>query len=244
MKIKHKDLQQLYKYFVMENIPESRKDCPPSKEIINFFRAKLSEKQKTNIIDHITHCYYCAQEFEFILQTLRYEGKLSEEIGNLIRHENDKTTLKTRAKKIPLNSGKKQKIFIPVLSWKYALLPFAALLIISALIFFPRSEKEEFRGANLNQVQLVEPIDGKYSKSQLVFRWKKLKDSDYYILELFNETLLPVWKSNRISKNRVILPTELVKKLSINKTYLWMVTAFFPDGRRIESEMEEFTLIK
>lgn len=244
MKIKHKDLQQLYKYFVMENIPESRKDCPPSKEIINFFRAKLSEKQKTNIIDHITHCYYCAQEFEFILQTLRYEGKLNEEIGNLIRSENDKTTLKTRAKKIPLNSGKKQKIFIPVLSWKYALLPFAALLIISALIFFPRSEKKEFRGANLNQVQLVEPIDGKYSKSQLVFRWKKLKDSDYYILELFNETLLPVWKSNRISKNRVILPTELVKKLSINKTYLWMVTAFFPDGRRIESEMEEFTLIK
>ena len=73
MKIKHKDLQQLYKYFVMENIPESRKNCPPSKEIINFFRAKLSEKQKTNIIDHITHCYYCAQEFEFILQTLRHK---------------------------------------------------------------------------------------------------------------------------------------------------------------------------
>jgi hypothetical protein len=244
MKIKHKDLQQLYKNFIMENIPDSQKDCPPSKEIINFFRAKLSEKQKTKIIDHITHCYYCAQEFEFILQTLRYEGKLNEEIGNLIRSENDKTTLKTRAKKIPLNSGKKQKKFIPVLSWKYALLPFAALLIISALIFFPHSEKEEFRGGNLNQVQLVEPVDGKYSKSQLVFRWNEVKETDYYMLELFDETLLPVWKNNRISKNRALLPTELVKKLSINKTYLWTVTAFFPDGRRVESDIEEFILIK
>ena len=244
MKIKHKDLQKLYKDFVMENIPESRKDCPPSKEIINFFRAKLSEKQKTKIVDHITHCNYCAQEFEFILQTLRYEGKLSEEIGNLIRSKNDKTALKTKDKKIPLNSGKKQKLFTPVLSWKYALLPFAVLLIIFALIFFPRSENEEYRGVNHIRIQLVEPIDGKYSKSQLEFRWNELKDSDYYILELFDETLLPVWKSNRISKNRVIPPAELVKKLSINKTYLWMVTAFFPDGRRVESDIEEFILIE
>ncbi len=244
MKIKYKDLQKLYKDFVMDNIPESRKDCLPAKEIINFFRLKLSEKQKMKIINHITHCYYCAQEFEFILQTLRYEGKLSEEIGNLIRHEKDKTTLKTRSGKIALNSRKKKKIFIPVLSRKYAILPVAALLIISALIIFQRSEKQEFRGTNLNQVQLIEPIDGKYSKSQLVFRWNELKDTEYYILELFGETLLPVWKSNRISKNRAALPNELVKKLSINKTYLWMVIAFLHDGRNVESEMEEFTLIK
>lgn len=244
MKIKHKDLQKLYKDFVMESIPKSRKDCLPTKEIINFFRFKLSEKQKSNIINHITHCYYCAQEFEFILQTLRYEGKLSEEIRNLIQQEKDETRLKTRSGKISLNSRKKKKIFIPVLSWKYAILPVAALLIISFLIFFQRSEKQGFRGANLNQVQLIESINGKYSKSQLVFRWNKLKDSEYYIFELFGETLLPVWKSNRISINRAVLPNELIKKLSINNTYLWMVTAFLHDGRSVKSEMEEFTLIK
>jgi len=242
MKIKHKDLQKLYKAYMMENIPQSRKNCLLPKEIINFFKSKLSEKQKIKIIDHMTNCYCCAQEFEFILQTLRDEKKLNEEIGKLLQSKENITAIRKRAKRNISNTGKMKKIFFPILSWKYVLLLIGAIIIISALVTFQNLGKREYRGTNLTQVHLIEPINGKYSKSSLVFKWNEFKDSEYYILELFDETLFQIWKSNKIFKNHVILPTEIAKMLNENKIYFWMVTAFLTDGIKIESEIEEFTL--
>ena len=242
MKIKHKELQKLYKAYITENTPESRKNCPHPKEIINFFKSKTSEKQKTKIIDHIANCYSCAQEFEFILQIRRDERKLIEEIGKLLQSKENISAIKKRAGKTVSYIREKRISFFPKLSWKYAFLLVGIFIIISAIIIFLKSEKQEYRGENLEQINLIEPIKGKYSKSLLVFKWNAFKDSDYYILELFDETLFPVWKSNKIFKNHAVLPSETGKKLNENKTYFWMVTVFLPDGRKIESKIEEFTL--
>lgn len=242
MKIKNKDLIKLYKAHIMENIPHSRKSCPPSKEIISFFKSKTSEKQRSRIIDHITKCSSCAQEFEFILQTQREEGKLIEGIGNLLQSKENIAAIKKRAgKKINL-TDERLKLFFPRLSWKYAIILAGVAIIISTFLVFQNIGKREYRGPDLSQVRLIEPIDGKYSKSLLVFKWNEFKDSEYYIIELFDETLFQIWKSNKISKNQALLPAEVAKSLNTNKTYFWMVTAFLPDGRKIESEIEEFTL--
>lgn len=242
MKINYKDLQKQYKAYIRENSILSRKNCPSIKKFINFFKSKMSEKQKTKIIDHVTNCYFCAQEFEFIFQILRYVLKLNEEIASVLRSKNDRKTIKKVAKSNISNQRKKQKIFFPMLSWKYTSLIIGTAIIISALIILYNSGKKEYRGINHNQLYLIEPVDGKYSKSLLLFKWNKFKGSDYYILELFDETLFPIWKSNKIFKNHIILPNEIAKSLNENKTYFWIATAFLPNGRKIESEIGEFTL--
>jgi hypothetical protein len=242
MKIKNKDLMKLYKAHIMENVPHSRKNCPPSKEIIRFFRSRTSEKQRSKIINHITKCSSCAQEFEFMLQTQREEEKLIDEIGRFLQTEENIALIKKRVDKKINHGSEERKLFFPRLSWKYALVLSGVAIIISTLLVFQNLRKREYRGPDLNRVHLIKPINGKYSKALLVFKWNELKDSEYYIIELFDETLYLIWKSNKISKSQTILPAEVAKSLNINKAYFWMVTAFMPDGKKIESEIEEFSL--
>jgi hypothetical protein len=242
MKIKNKDLIKLYKAHIKKNIPYSRKGCPLPEEIISFFKSKTSEKQRSKIIDHITKCSSCTQEFEFILQIRREEGKLAEGIGKLLQSKENIAFIKKRAGKKNNYLSEVRKPFLSRLSWKYALPLVCVAIIISALLVFQNKGKREYRGPDLSKIRLVKPINGKYSKSLLVFKWNESEYSEYYILELFDETLSQIWKSDKISKNQAILPAELVKNLSTNKKYFWMITAFLPDGRKIESEIEEFIL--
>lgn len=243
MKIKNEDLIKLYKAHIEVNIPHSRKRCPPSKKIISFFKSKTSERQKSRLIDHITKCSSCAQEFEFILQIHREKKKLINEIGKLLQSRENIAAIKKREGNKITYISKKRKLFFPRLSSKYILPLVGVAIIISTSLVFQNLRKKEYRGPDYSQVRLIEPINGKYSKSLLVFKWNKFKNSEFYIIELFDESLYQLWKSNKISKNQAILPAEIAKKLNINKTYFWMVTAFLSDGRKIESEIEEFILI-
>jgi hypothetical protein len=87
MKINDKDLQRLYRAYVMDMIPSSRKGCPSLKRIIDIISSNSSQKQKAKIIEHITHCAHCAQEFEFILQIFRRELNLTNQIDHLLAAE-------------------------------------------------------------------------------------------------------------------------------------------------------------
>ena len=247
MKINNKDLKNLYKAYIIENAPLSRQNCPPTKEIISLFRSKLSEKQKSKIIDHIANCYFCSQEFEFILQTLRQEKKLRDEIRKLLLSKKEALLNKQGSKKKNNDLRKKLIPFFPHLSWKSASLFMGVTVIISvlfALIFFHNHEKKAYRGQYFTSIKLIEPVKGKYQKSLLVFRWEEIKGAEYYILELFDETLLAIWESKKIFNAHTVLPKKIGNSLAENKFYFWMLTAYFPDGKKLESRIENFILKK
>jgi hypothetical protein len=244
MKMKNKELIKLYNAHIMENVPHSRESCPPLEDIISFFKQKTSEKKRSKIIDHVTKCSACAQEFEFMLQTQREEGKLIEGIGKLLYSKENIEFIKKRASKKINYLNEVRKPFLTRLYWKYALPLLAVIAIISFILIFQNLGKREYRGPDLIKVHLIEPINGKYSKSLLTFRWNEFKDSEYYIIELFDDTLLQIWKSDKITKNQAVLPAEVTKNLDTNKRYFWMVTAFLPDGKKIESEIEVFILAR
>ena len=247
MKINNKDLKKLYKAYLMENAPPTRKNCLSTKDIIDLLRAKLSEKQKSKIIGHVTSCYFCSQEFEFILQTLRQEIKLKNEIEFLTMHKKRSPLLQKESEKKKPDSKRKLFLFYPALSWKYTSLLLGIILIISLVfifVIFRNHEKEDYRGATYPQIKLIMPIKGKYQKSLLEFRWREIKYVDYYILELFDESLKPLWKSKKIFNNHIVPPKKFVVGLPENKMYFWMLTAYFQDSKTIESKIEGFTLTK
>ena len=72
MNINQNDVSKIYKAYILDKIPKSRKNCPSTNKIIKAFKSKYSEKEKTKIVDHITNCCFCIHEFDFILQYLRY----------------------------------------------------------------------------------------------------------------------------------------------------------------------------
>lgn len=238
MKINNIDLRQLYISNLRQEIPQSRKECPSSKELLHLFRTKSSEKKKTKIIDHITNCYYCINEFEFILKALRYEKQMMATTEKLFLPKRENVSLKNLAR----------RLLATQFSWNLPSL--AALMIIGFCLFIAfytianKSKNPEYRAISQSQLSLISPNKTKISRSSLSFRWENAASSDYYILEIFDEELYQIWKSPKIHKNWIRLPDDANNRMEKNKLYFWMITAFFANGKVIESPLREFYLIE
>lgn len=228
---------------ILEKIPKSRKNCPSIKKLSASFTTKTSERQKTNIINHITNCFFCAREFQFILYILRYEKKINNELYGLLDKKNKIYSIKKTNKISYPKYRKRQKYFHPLLKRKYAFFLLGAAIFILAFIIIQNLNNGEYRTNDFEALRLIEPLDKKFSKPSLLFKWNEYEGSKYYVLDLFDESLLPIWKSKKISKNFISLPKKVVDSLEENKNYYWMVTAFFPNGKKAESNIGGFILI-
>jgi len=241
MKIKHKDLQNIYKTYLLEKTPSSRKNCPSPEDILDFLRKKLSKNKTTKLLNHITNCYYCAQELEYAKNILKYESKLNEEISQMIQSFQKKEGTLQEIHHWKFRIKNWLRLFAMPKRLKYAMIFAGAtvLLFIITAFLLKSSRTTDYRSTGTSQIQLSKPIYNTV-QSLLTFRWSSIHESDYYILELFDETLYPVWKSEGLSENQLTLPRDISQKLQKNKPYFWMVTAFLPNGQKIESSLKEF----
>ncbi len=234
MKINNEDLKLLYSEYLIENAPISQKKCPSTKEILYLLRSKLSQRRKLKIINHVTNCYYCYRDFQFIFHVLREEKNLITEFDELILSRNEISPIK----KDNISS-------FPRLSWKSVSIFLGLLLIFSTIfifILYRNKDRRDYRSEYFPSINLIEPIGGKVQKSLLKFRWVEIKESEYYIIEIFDETLLSIWRSNKIYNNYFSPPERIVDKLEKSKRYFWVLTVYFPDGRKTESRIEHFFL--
>lgn len=226
MKLSENDLRQIFLGIIEESPQISNTKCPSPKQLLQFFRANKSEKEKTRIIDHVTSCSPCAQEFKFILKTLRYEKDMNEVAKKMLE-------------------VKKRKAPIQRLSWKFAplIIGFSILCIIFTVwVIQNRYIGLKYRASLPSQINLYFPQENNISKSSLFFQWEDLNNSEYYTFELYDETLYQIWSSNKIYENSYSIPRELRTRLDANKTYFWMITAFFPNGRKMESQLKEILI--
>lgn len=228
MKLNNSSLRQLYLSNLNENILSSRTECPSPKELLRLFRAKKSEKKKSRILDHITNCYHCAQEFKFILQVLRYEKDMNQVAKKLIE-------------------TKGLKVSPSRFSWKFACaLAGISFICISILAFVISNtfENSKYRASTPLQIDLILPKETTALRSALAFRWENIKDAEYYTLELYDEALYQIWESKKLINSYFTLPIDVVARMQANKSYFWMISAFFPSGRKMESQLKEIILVE
>jgi len=233
MKLNSRDLREAYQADIKDKIPESRKCCPSPKKMLHLFRGKISENKKAEIVDHITNCYYCSQEFEFIIEAIRYEKNLNHIAKEFIGKKGKNPSLKHSI----------SHSFPSRLKWGYSTLIASCILVLSLTAIFIVSKKVErskYRGTSLNHIELIKPRNKMLTKSTLAFEWEAVQEADYYVFEIFDETLYPIWKSEKIILNRIILPCKTFFRLESNKSYYWMVTAFLQSGTKKESILKEF----
>ena len=242
MKINSDELKTHYQAYVDSRKPNSRDGCPSGKKLLGLLRSRLSEKEGTRIVDHISACSYCAREFKFMAEILRNEAELLQDIGQFLpRKISDED--QNKAKELFPGSRKIRRLAFSHLSWKTAVLVSCFVIIgaiISVLLMLP--SREEFRTDYLLKVELFQPVGESIYKSPLVFKWKKVRNSEYYVLELFDKALLPIWKSEKISTNYVVLPSKIFEKLEIGSSFFWVITAHFSNGEKARSRLEEFSL--
>jgi hypothetical protein len=227
MKTNDRELKKAYREYVQNTSGTREKVCPGSEEIWSLFSGKISRKRRARMVDHITACSSCFREFEAFLEITRVEGNLARGI-------------QSRFPKQP------RRIPRPMV-WRYvtALLIFVAVLAVAMLStrWPSHVKRSEERGRLSGQIRLLAPGQNSPLGTPLIFRWEELARSEYYIIEIFDDSLLPFWKSPRLTGSSFELPSPVKEKLDRRKRYFWMLTAFSQGGTKSESALEEFSLI-
>lgn len=246
MKITHDDLKHAYKSHIQRRIPASREACPSAESIFSIFDKTVSPADKDRIIDHITGCCYCLQEFEVFLDFRRQEERAIGDIAGYIQRQRIDSAVpgkEARISGVPSSSNIKGRPF-----WRWAAASLAAVgimvLSIIGLRSFFKSPQDTERGRLPGQIRLISPVQGEKIKMPLVFRWEGTARAEYYHLEIFDSSLLPLWKSPPVEGLRYELPSEVVDIIKNNNVCFWMVTAWLIDGTKRESPLEEFTIKK
>jgi len=62
------------------------------------------------------------------------------------------------------------------------------------------------------------------------------------LVEVFDDSLALLWRSPSLDADQTSPPDELLGKLGQGRSFFWMVTAVFADGKKVASRLQEFRL--
>ena len=244
MKITHEQLKSSYKSHIRRQVPSSRQGCPSPELILRAFEASTSSEDKEKVVNHMAGCSHCLQEFELWLSFFREQDKALRDITGWTKPEGKEAIVQGQKPKI-LESGLGPRVQKrPSWRWAFGLILFAAiasLLFVGIRKFFVNSRLEE-RGRLPGQIRLITPVQGQKVQIPFVFRWEGIPGAEGYNLEVFDRTLLLLWKSPRIDARRYELPPEAQPLIKKAGGYFWTITAWLKDGMKRESPLEEFTV--
>jgi len=231
MKIEYDDLKKLYQGYITSRIPRNRNKCPSPMALYNSFKSSTSLRIKKKIIGHITDCSFCREEFELFLELQRYQASSITIINETSSTASSTDKLET------VNIGRR---FI----WRYAYFLFGLVLSISAYyLIVHKNDLIEVKRASEPRILLITPAHVHTFPKPLIFRWQEQSASQYYILELFDNSLLPVWTSQKILDVHIPLPDEVLSRLHSGNYYFWMITAFSSTQKISESELMRFLVL-
>lgn len=232
MTLKDEDLRRLYRSYVGIRADANRKRCPSIKDLYDFFETRTRTSKKLKIVDHVTNCAACAEEFEFLRELQQYQDQITQGARE-IRAEESPFAPSTSARNGIVSFG------------QYASVTVGVLFVVASLVIIVQkwSRSADVRAAP-SSVLLVQPNQKNPGSRPLVFKWREFKGAEVYILELFDEALLPTWKSPETSTPYLTLPEDVRERLPANRPYFWMVTAYRGGDKLAESELLRFMLIE
>ena len=235
MKIDNEALKYYYKSFLEEISPPTRVNCPSPELLLKSLRFRISKRKNRKIIKHLFSCVHCSREFEFMIETIKKEKETDQEIGQLFLQSPDEKKPSKRNNSVPVSSIPK----------KLSYLTTGIVIIVLFSIFMLKTQKvPQFRRTRASPLQIVFPNEIKLQLPQLYFKWDTGQKSDYYIIEIFDETLLPIWRSDKLTISPFYPTEDLLVRLEYEKTYFWMVTSYGKNKKISESRLVDFFLNK
>lgn len=251
MKIDTQELRRLYQAGIGQMGTSEPKTCHPSaRKIVRLFDNTLSVRKKTLLIDHLTRCASCFREFEFILSLDRQQKKMIdslEALTGLRRTTAGHPTIKDREMAYRKLSQKTfWEAWVPR-SWVHAvglaILVLGLILGLSQWTSLKNIFENRYRASPRPKIALINPPSNRsVPRQSLFFQWTPLPGTEYYIFELFDSTLAPIYKSPEMTRTKTFLPGDISKRLHPLQPYYWVVTGTLADGKIAESDIGEFSV--
>jgi hypothetical protein len=227
MKTELRGLKKLYQAYVISKRPPNRAKCPSAEAMAQIFEPSMSVRKKKKIVDHISDCSFCRNEFTILFEMRKFDTD-NEAVGSFLIESPGRNSIRT-----------KRRPNRPI--WQYAcVLLGLGLAVYSVAILDIQNEVIDAQRAADADIVLTSPVHNKTLKDIIIFRWKAKKASDYYVLELFDEAYFPIWTSGNTYDDQVSLPPDIRAKLNQGRPYYWMVTAFIHDSQVGESALARF----
>jgi hypothetical protein len=226
----HDKLRRLYEGYAAGQTTRSRKRCPTTSEMATSFGPSAPGHLKKKVIDHIASCPACREEFMILLERERQEDAPLPSARSGHKDEAPATAeIHRGAGRVPL--------------WRLAGVVIGLGLIVSSLLVVKRQWElaSAMRSARPG-ITLLAPKTGQVLSGPFVFRWNSRLQADSYILEIFDEDMLPFWTSGKIPACAAEIPAEIVPLLVKGKCYYWTVTGFSGRDKMGESAFGRFTV--
>ncbi|MBN2199171.1 MAG: hypothetical protein JW747_04905 [Candidatus Aminicenantes bacterium] len=200
-------------------------------EIYASLAPGASNRSKAAVADHISRCRFCFEEFEMLLPLFRQKEKTVGEICRLIAPPpQDRRSRPGRN------------------AWLFAAPALLAASLTLVLVIGHRPSNTETRsrrerGVPARTATLLSPKAGSNcAPSDLTFTWAPQREADYYLFELFDDSLSLLWQSPFLFEPSIVPPPGVVQRLRAGGSYFWMVTSWNSDGEKTESPIGHFTL--
>ena len=230
MNLKDEELRGLYRSYVSMRTSGSREGCPSPETLLSFFVSRSKTRKKLKIVDHLTNCSACAREFDLLLEIQRYQDQMVPKVREAADPERLFTTRLGTLRAI----GR---------FWKISPIVAGAIFVIASLLIVIReSGRPVGVRATSSSIVLVQPDTIHPASFPLIFKWAEVKGAETYVLELYDETLLPIWKSPEIPSPPAKMPEDLSSRLQPNKPYYWMITAYHKKEKLAESGLTRFII--
>jgi hypothetical protein len=230
MRIDIDNLRELFQGYALSRRPPDRKSCPSPKALASSFEPSASLREKKRIVDHLSECSFCREEFMMLFELQKSDPELIQIKDPATRYNSG-----TAARSDP------EIGYRPF--WRYACVLFGLALTISSIfLIVQQKDLSEAQRTREMGITLLNPEADQTLSSPLVFRWQGRAASEYYILELFDEALLPVWTSDKIRDVQLRLPPDVHSRFQPGKHYFWMVTAYSGDSKAEESKLARFMI--
>ncbi len=219
MTIDKSDLKDVYRSYLGAHQQNKRHNCPSSKDIAASFESSAPIRLKKKIVDHLSECALCYEEFLLLLkhQEVHWEDPQLSRQRNVLR---------------------KGPWYGP--SWQGIAVIVSLTFILTTFFLIKHTDNPPTRQVEMTGVSLITPEKDSILSMPFLFKWQSKGDNDYFILNLYEETLKPIWTSMDIKKNFVSLPTEVVTKLVPGRFYYWMITSYFRGEVSGESKLGRF----
>jgi hypothetical protein len=227
------DCSRVFRDFLRHDKPAAEGSCPPLDRLVTCVLGKMPRGEKRRIAGHAADCPKCATALRELFDVSRAADGFARDF------EADSASGGGR--------GRRESAALwDSLFMKPAVAVLVGFFVITAVSFsvFSLLDNRVTRGGPETEVLLESPLDKTVSEDGLLLEWRNVADADYYRVELFDEALNLIWRSNPLRENDLRLPGETSKALIPGRTYFWAVTAVMGNRAEAKSKLAEFSVGK
>jgi len=225
MKLNNEEIKSLYKGYVSRPKRKESTRCPSLRHLLLFFRIGGSTRKKMKLVDHLSNCADCFHGFNIILNLRRDQEDFAHSVSRIVLTY-DPTYKATDLPPRGISFARLSSALVGV-----------SLVFISLVIIFNSWKLTQVTRTGIRPVRIIQPISAHKYPSLLLFKWQNMEGADSYVLELFNDQLMPIWQSPRLQTVQISLPDNIYRQLDVNREYYWMITAYYQKAKLGESEL-------